>query len=202
MASSWTSSTSSMSTSPTFDSSSSSVSLSSLVEDGSLSDSESRRFARMATGFSTLAFVSLLWTFVCVLKRWAVTLRGSRCWWDLKDDGGYRCKGLRSTKSLPPGRCKYMLARLPYPIPFPKALFGKVLCQTAKNVSFIKTQMVRHGSYDSVSTADLFSRELDFLIFWVQHVCCCVYWLYAELLVLLHWFDQCSFLCLEQQGSR
>ena len=63
MLSSWTSSTS---TSSTSDSLSSSVSLSNLVEDGSVSGSKSLRFARMATSFSTLALVSLLRTFVCV----------------------------------------------------------------------------------------------------------------------------------------
>ncbi|XP_052316896.1 KICSTOR complex protein SZT2-like isoform X2 [Oncorhynchus keta] len=72
MSSPWTSS---VSTSWTSDSeASSSLSLSNLVEDGSLSGSKSLKFAWMANNFSTLVLVSLLHALVCVPKQGPVAL--------------------------------------------------------------------------------------------------------------------------------
>lgn len=63
----------------------------------------------------------------------------------------------------------------------------RYFCQTAKNFTCIKTQVVRQCSNNLDWAVDLLSREVTFVILWVQHVCCYMYWLHAELLALLHW---------------
>ena len=93
-----------------------------------------------------------------------------------------------------------MLARLPHCISIPKPLLGSVLCQIAKNLALIQAKGVRHGSDDTIGFVDLYTRQ-DALasILGVQHVRCGVYGLQAEVFTLFDVFQNCSFLCLEQQ---
>jgi hypothetical protein len=93
-----------------------------------------------------------------------------------------------------------MLARLPYCISIPKPLLGSVLRQTAKNLALIQDKVVRHGSDDTIGLVDLCTRQ-DALarILGVHHVRCSVYELQAEVFTLFDVFQNCSFLCLEQQ---
>jgi hypothetical protein len=64
----------------------------------------------------------------------------------------------------------------------------------------IQDKVARHSSDDTVRLVDLWTRQ-DALasILGVQHVCCGVYGLQAEVFMLCDAFQNCSFLFLEQQ---
>ena len=93
-----------------------------------------------------------------------------------------------------------MLARLPYCISIPKPLHGSVLRQTAKNLALIQAKVSRHGIDDTIGVVDLcIIQDALASMLGVQHVHCGVYGFQAEVFTLFDVFQNCSFLCLEQQ---
>ena len=68
------------------------------------------------------------------------------------------------------------------------------------NFALIQAKVARHGSDDTIDLVDICTRQ-DALasILGVQHVRCGMYGLQAIVFMLFDAFQNCSFLCLEQQ---
>ena len=117
--------------------------------------------------------------------------------WRMMEATGERAS---DPKSLPTGGSLDMLAWLPYCISIPKSLLGSVFRQTAKNLALIQAKVARHSGDDTIGRVDLCTRQ-DALasILGVQHVRCGVWASGRSLHTFLYVFQNCSFLCLEQQ---
>ena len=71
---------------------------------------------------------------------------------------------------------------------------------SAKNLALIQAKVVRHGRDETIGLVELCtSQDALASILGVQHVCCGVYELQAEVFTLFDVFQKYSNLCLEQQ---